>query len=185
MDVGCFIGHDLRQLVYDGAPSANLYAVDIISHWNVGYEMFRDQDHFGAHFIEADILSENTALVPLKGQVDILAVTQVINSWDWDGQIKAAKALTTYTKPGSMVVGNQIGNPIAHEVLLKSIGVPMYRQNPESLKKFWEQVGTETGTKWETQAWMRSFEEMEWDAKDGAWMEPGVGIIEFAIKRIE
>ncbi|KAH8651958.1 hypothetical protein BGZ60DRAFT_520072 [Tricladium varicosporioides] len=63
VDVGCFVGHDLRRLVYDGAPSKNLYGVDIISHWEVGYEMFRDLDHFGATFIEADILSDAPALV--------------------------------------------------------------------------------------------------------------------------
>jgi len=185
VDVGCFVGHDLRRLVYDGAPSSNLYGIDIISHWDVGFEMFRDQDRFEAHFIEADILSDNAALSPLKNKVDVIAVTQVLHSWDWNGQIKAAKALTTFTKPGSMVVGNQIGNPNAQEVVLKAVGVPMYRHNPESFEKFWNQVGSETGTKWETQAWMRSFEQMAWDASDGAWMEPGVAIIEFSVKRIE
>lgn len=82
-----------------------------------------------------------------------------------------------------MVVGNNIGNPKAHEVLLKSIGVPMFRHNPESFEKLWNQVGSETGTKWETQAWMRTFDEMSFDPKDAAWMEDGVGIIEFAVKR--
>ncbi|MCJ1437535.1 hypothetical protein MMC27_006922 [Xylographa pallens] len=153
---------------------------------DVGYEMFRDQGHFAAHFIEADILSgSDPVLSALKGQVDIISVTQVVHQWDWDGQVKAAKSLTTFTKPGSLIVGNQIGNPKAHEVTLQSIGVPMWRHNPQSFEKLWDQVGAETGTKWETQAWMRTFEEMSWDAKDGAWMEDGVVIIEFAVRRIE
>lgn len=185
MDVGCFVGHDFRRLIYDGAPSSNLYGVDIANHWNVGFEMFCDQSHFGAHFIEADILSESPELSSLRGKVNIVSIFQVLHQWDWDGQIKAAKALTTFTKPGSMIVGNQIGNPTAQEIRLKSITIPAYRHNPESIEKFWNQVGNETGTKWKTQAWMKSFEQMGWEAKDGAWMESGVAIIEFAITRLE
>lgn len=186
MDVGCFVGHDLRRLVYDGAPSDKLYAVDIISHWDVGYEMFRDRGRFEAHFIEADIVSQSGKLTQLKGQIDIISITQVIHQWDWDGQINCCKQLTGFTKgPGSMIVGNQIGNPKAQEVTLKSLVVPMYRHNPESFAKLWDQVGSETGTKWETQAWIRTFEEMSFGAQDGAWMEPGVSLIEFVAQRIE
>jgi hypothetical protein len=192
IDVGCFIGHDLRRLAFDSAPSTsnNLYGVDIVSHWNVGYEMFRDKESFKAQFIEADILSAPGSvpgLSLLKGRVDIISTLQVIHQWDWDGQIRAFKALIGFSNPqaGSMIVGNQIGNPKAQEVTLKSLGVPMYRHNPESFKKLWGQIESETGTKWETQAWMRSFKEMSWDPQDGAWMEPGVAIIEFAVRRVE
>ncbi|EPE28840.1 S-adenosyl-L-methionine-dependent methyltransferase [Glarea lozoyensis ATCC 20868] len=184
VDIGCFVGHDLRRLAYDGAPSNNLYGVDIVSHWDVGYEMFRDHDRFRATFIEADILSDAPALMLLKGKIDILSVTQVLHQWDWDAQVKVAKVLTTFTKPGSLIVGNQIGNPNAQEVTLKSVSVPMWRHNPASFEKFWAQVGNETGTKWEVQCWMRSFQEMSWDSKDGAWMEEGVGIIEFVVKQV-
>ncbi|KAF7916440.1 uncharacterized protein EAE98_010739 [Botrytis deweyae] len=138
MDVGCFLRHDLRRLVYDGAPSDKIYAVDIVSHWE---------------FIEADILSESKVLAPLRGQVDIIAVTQLIR----------------FTKgPGSMILGNRIGNPKAQEVTLKSLVVPMWRHNPESFAKLWDQVGQETGTRWETRARMRSFDEMAFGVEDGA-----------------
>ncbi|TGO50348.1 hypothetical protein BOTNAR_0396g00010 [Botryotinia narcissicola] len=121
IDVGCFLGHDLRRLIYDGAPSDKIY-------------------------------------LSISGEVDIIAVTQVIHQWVWEGQVKAAKQLIRFTKgPGSMIVGNQIGNSKAQE-----------RHNPESFAKLWDLVGQETGTRWETQAWMRSFEEMAFGAKDGA-----------------
>jgi SAM-dependent methyltransferase len=184
VDVGCFVGHDLRRLVYDGAPSKTLYGVDIVSHWDVGYEMFRDRSHFGATFIEADILSEEMALTSLKGKVDILCVTQVLHQWQWDAQVKVAIVLSTFTMPGSLIVGNQIGNSLAQEVTLRSVSVPMWRHNPESFEKLWIEVGSKTGTQWEVQSWMRTFEEMSWDPKDGAWMEDGVGIIEFVVKRV-
>jgi hypothetical protein len=84
--------------------------------------MFRDKDLFDANFIEADILSESDpALSPLKGKVDIVSVTHVLHSWDRDGQIKASKALATFTKPGSMIVGSQVGNHKAYEVTVKPL----------------------------------------------------------------
>lgn len=36
LDIGCFLGQDLRRLVADGAPPDKLYAIDIVSHWDVG-----------------------------------------------------------------------------------------------------------------------------------------------------
>jgi hypothetical protein len=82
-----------------------------------------------------------------------------------------------------MVVGNQIGNSTAQEVVLKSIPVPMYRHNSDSFQKMWDLVGAETSTKWEASTQPRTFEEMGRDAKDHAWMEEGVGVIEFVVKR--
>lgn len=185
MDVGTFVGHDLRRLVYDGAPSDKLYGVDIVNHFDVGYNLFRDRDRFKGKFIEADLLSTTSPdLLVLKGQVDIILVSQVLHQWNWDGQLKAAQALSTFTKPGSWIVGNQIGNPEAQEIVLKAIPLPLYRHNVDSIERMFEALGEATGTRWETQAWMRTFEDMGWDPKDGAWMEPNVGIVEFVVKRL-
>ncbi|KAI0157123.1 hypothetical protein GGR52DRAFT_190880 [Hypoxylon sp. FL1284] len=185
MDVGTFVGHDLRRLVYDGAPSDKLYGIDIVSHFDVGYDFFRDRDRFGGHFIEADILSTSSPeLVALKGGVDVVVVSQVLHQWDWDNQLRAAQALTTFTRPGSMIVGNQIGNPEAQAISLRPGSAALWRHNPDTFAKMFEAVGDATGTRWETQAWLRTFEEMGWDAEDGAWMEPNVRVIEFVAKRI-
>ena len=85
LDIGCFIGQDLRRLVADGAPSDRLYAVDVVSHWDVGYDMYRDRDRFSAHFIEADILYPNVELRALMGTVDVVSITHVLHQWDWGG----------------------------------------------------------------------------------------------------
>ncbi|KAI6082970.1 hypothetical protein F4821DRAFT_203361 [Hypoxylon rubiginosum] len=185
MDVGTFVGHDLRRLVYDGAPSENMFGIDIVNLFDVGYNLFRDREHFRGHFIEADILSTTSPeLAPLRGHVDIVVVSQVLHQWDWEGQLKAVQALTTFTKPGSWIVGNQIGNPEAQAVSLMSRSTALWRHNPDSFAKMFEVVGDSTGTRWETQAWLRTFEEMGWDANDGAWMEPNVRVIEFVAKRV-
>ena len=183
MDVGCFLGHDLRRLVFDGAPSTNLYGVDIVSHWGVGYDLFRDRDRFSAHFIEADILSEQSALLALRGQLDIISITHVFHQWDWEGQVVAAKKVCEFTRAGSMVVGCQIGNVEAKDVVSKTIQAPQWRHNPASFQRLWDQVGAETGTKWKCQAWLRSWEDMGWDPKDQAWMEDGARVIDFVVTR--
>ncbi|CAF9936426.1 hypothetical protein IMSHALPRED_010746 [Imshaugia aleurites] len=95
LDIGCFIGQDLRRLVADGAPSDRLYAVDVVSHWDVGYEMYRDRDRFSAHFIEADILYPTAELRALMGTVDVLSITHVLHQWDWAGQVKAVEQLVS------------------------------------------------------------------------------------------
>lgn len=185
MDIGTFIGHDIRRLVYDGAPSENLYGVDIVSHFDVGYDFFRDREHFKGHFIEADFLStDNKELMTLKSNVDVIICSQVLHQWNWEGQVKACKALVSFTKPGSLIVGNQIGNLLAHEITMKMSAAPLWRHNPDSWAKMWEEVSTATGTKWETEGWMRTFSEMGWDEKDAAWMEPDVRLMEFVTKRV-
>ncbi|KAF7855967.1 hypothetical protein EAF04_009923 [Stromatinia cepivora] len=109
MDVGTFIGQDLRQLVYDGAPSTNLYGVDIVNHWETGYEMYRDKEKFHAQYIECDILNPNPALGKLNGKMDIIWVTHVLHQWTWEGQVLAAKNLLTLSRVGTIVAGYRVG----------------------------------------------------------------------------
>nr|POE88026.1 methyltransferase ausd [Quercus suber] len=184
-DVGTFLGHDLRRLVHDGAPSENLYGIDIVSHFDVGYNFFQDREHFKGHFIEADFLSTTAPeLASLRHRVDIIVISQVLHQWDWDGQLKASQVLTSFTKPGSLIVGNQIGNMQSQVFYSKIIPSGVWRHDAESFAKLWNAVGVATSTKWETQAWLRTFEEMGWYAEDSAWMEAGVCVIEFVARRI-
>lgn len=89
IDIGCFLGSDLRRLAFDGAPTENLYGVDIVSHWDVGFVLYRDQDKFKTHFIEADLLSidedndagsgETTPLQALRATADIVSISAVLH----------------------------------------------------------------------------------------------------------
>ena len=76
-DIGCFIGHDLRHLVNDGAPANNLYGFNIIDFWDLGFEMFQDRDWFKAHFVQADIMATDSEFAVFKGELDIIYVAQV------------------------------------------------------------------------------------------------------------
>ena len=174
MDVGSFVGYELRRLVLDGAPTTNLYGVDIVNHWDIGYDLFRDRDRFSVQFIEADILSAHPALLALNGKIDVMNLTHVIHQRNWNGQVEAAKTLCSFTRAGSMIVGCQMGNFAAQCPVLSAVNnIPQYRQNPKSFQRFWNQVGEETGTVWSCQAWLRTFEEMGWDPEDWRWVEDG------------
>ncbi|KAM0721623.1 hypothetical protein Q7P37_002548 [Cladosporium fusiforme] len=184
VDIGCFIGHDLRHLVNDGAPSENLYGLDIVNFWDLGYEMFQDSKKFNAHFIEADLLSSDRSLETLEGRCGIISISQVLHQWDWNGQLQAAKALCKLSAPGSMVVGNQIGNYTASELTLKSLPRPVWRHNVSSFAQLWEQVGTATNTRWECSSSMKSFTEIGWPEEDAAWLEDGARVVEFVVRRL-
>ena len=185
MDVGCFIGQDLRKLVYDGAPSNNMYGVDIVSHWDVGYSMYHDKDTFAAKFIEADMLSDdNPELMKLKGKMDVIEISAVMHQWDWDMQVKAASKLVAFSKPGSMVVGYQMGNMEGKQLLNKSMKLVQWRHDPKSFEKMWNQVGKDTGTTWETKAWLRSWEDMGWNPNvHPNWRQPGDMALDFCVTR--
>ena len=49
LDCGCCVSTDLRQLVFEGAPSERMYGFDIeTGFFDVGYELFRDEERFKA-----------------------------------------------------------------------------------------------------------------------------------------
>lgn len=186
MDIGTFIGHDLRRLVVDGAPSDRLWGIDIVNHFDVGFDFFKDRERWKGKFIEADFLSveTNSALEPLRNSTDIIFLASVLHQWDWTAQVHAATMLTHFTKPGSLIVGLQMGKPVAGQVLAQQLKVPLYIHSSKSFEDMWEKVGAITSTRWETQAWPRSWEYIGVDPADMAWMGPDVQIFEFAVRRM-
>ncbi|CAD6578634.1 MAG: hypothetical protein ASARMPRED_008788 [Alectoria sarmentosa] len=190
IDIGCFIGHDLRQLVIDGAPSSNLYAVDIVSHWDIGYDMFRDRDTFSATFMEADILHPNEALLALKGRIDVINITHVLHQWDWAGQIAVARNLVSLSRgTGALVVGFQVGsagpNRIGPHSEENSLGTKeVFWHSPDTFAKMWEEVGRATGTRWEVQAALWTWEETGWKAGELRYMGDCARILQFVASRV-
>ena len=186
LDIGCFLGQDLRRLVADGAPPDNLYAMDIVNHWDLGYELFRDRDRFSAHFLEADILFPNAELMALRGKVDILYITHVLHQWDWENQAKCLVQLVGLSSgPGAMVVGFQVGS--AGERHIPASGLAKsdaYWHNPSSFAEIWDRVGRETGTRWESRASLMTWEEVGWDPKDTEYLGIAARVIHFVVTRL-
>lgn len=183
VDVGTFIGQDLRRLVVDGAPSTNMYAVDIVNHWDIGFDMFRDRHKFYAHYIESDILYPSPALQELNGKIDIIWVTHVLHQWIWGGQVIAAKNLVALSHIGTLVAGYQVGADVAtHQVPTDLMKAESYLHDPISFPVMWDQVGEETGTKWKTEAEFKTVSEMGWKPEDLPIL--GRRVLEFSVERI-
>ncbi|KAG4031486.1 hypothetical protein MFRU_009g02580 [Monilinia fructicola] len=83
VDIGCFLGQELRQLVWDfeGAPADQLHAVEIVNHWDLGYEYFRDRDRFHVDFFEDDMMHPGAKLSALQGTMDVILVNQIFHQW--------------------------------------------------------------------------------------------------------
>lgn len=158
-----------------------------MSHWDVGYELFNDRSRWKGHFVEGDFLTAATspAFAPVRANTDVIVISQVLHQWVWTQQARGATALVALTKPGSLVVGNQMGKPEAGEVVPEGFTVPLYVQSPESFARLWDEVGAATDTRWETQCWLRAWAHIGIDSKDSAFMGPDVGILEFAARRVE
>lgn len=179
LDVGCFLGQDLRRLVTDGASSENLYAMNIVSHWDLGYKIFRDREIFSAHFIETDILHLNSALQALKGTFNTISISHVLHQWEWNDQVSALKQQAILSRVGAIIVGFQVGSvgfrkrPASE--LAKSSA---YWHNPESFQEIWDQVGEETGTEWLTEAQLKTWDEFGWNPNDTAYLRDDARIIQ-------
>jgi hypothetical protein len=187
VDVGCFIGGDFRQCVFDGAPSKNMIGFDIADHWDVGYELFRDRDKFDGKFVEADLMAVESSdeLKALKGRVGIIHISQMLHQWDWKGQVEAAKKLVYFSKLGTLVIGFQIGSAEAKEVESKSLSAyKHWRHDPASLRRMWDVVGQETGTEWKVEGRVMEWETIGLDKVDVQFMEPGDAPVEFVVERV-
>lgn len=184
LDVGCHIGSDMRRLVADGAPSNNMYAIDIVSHWDVGFNLYHDRDRFDAHFIQADFLSNDPALSAFSNDVDIISVSAVLHQWSWQDQITAAKKLVTFSKPNTIIVGHQIGGITAGPVSLPGAKEQNWKHNAESWEKMWRQVGQETNTVWKIEASLVNFEDLDWDPKSVRFLGPDARVLTWVITRV-
>ncbi|KAJ6092299.1 hypothetical protein N7467_004268 [Penicillium canescens] len=144
LDVRCAVGQELRLLVFDGVPSEHLYALDLRQDFfDMGYDLFNDHDTLKSHFIMVDIFDDNSDLVnKLINKIDIVNAASFFHLFNWDKQVTIAKRLVglLHDKPRSLLIRRQ-----------------HYRYDSATWKKLWEQVGEETGTKWEVEAWMEKW----------------------------
>lgn len=182
LDVGCFIGADLRQLAFDGADTTRLYGMDIVKHWDIGFELYHDRGRFHAHFIEADILSDDKDLQQIPKAVDVISVSAVLHQWNWSTQLAAVQKLIAFSKRNTIVLGYQIGR--AEHCEVKGIGhTTQYLQSPESFAELWREASRATGTKWRVEAHIRTWEHVGWDAADMGWLDPQNRPLDFVVTR--
>ena len=156
LDLGCCLGQDLRKLVYDGAPQANLYGSDIFADYeDAGYALFRDKNRFQGHFIAADIFDEDPEgpLVRTEGTWDVVSIFMFLHTFDLESATRACKRILKLLKndAGSYVIGTQTGEltpkefPLQPPFVEKAGEKTVYRHSRDSFVEMWEKVGREEG----------------------------------------
>lgn len=186
LDVGCYCGTDLRRLVIDGCPQDKLYGIDLVDHWDLGFELFRDQEKFHATFYEGDILHPNKEMRTLFGEVDIVSAIHLLHNWNWETQVTASCQLSSFGKVGTRVVGYQIGtrdNEQARWDIEKEVTRPMWH-TPQTFEKLWSEVGRITETRWQCDSVVRDFEELGHQADETAFLGERAGFLEFIVTRV-
>ena len=191
-DAGCCFGQELRHITYHGGiDSAQLYGFDLEQAFiETGYELFLDRGRLKSTFVAGNVLAapdseEGRQLVTFDGKMDIVFCSSFLHVFDWDQMVLAVKRLVALTKPraGSLVVSKQLGSVNAGRQKMPTSSGFNYRHNAESIKRFWVQVGEETGTRWDVEA---DIYEGLWELGDNqnhAWSEPNQRMLWFKAKR--
>lgn len=184
LEIGVMLGSDLRALVSDGAPSEKLIAVDIVSFWELGYEMFRDGRTFKCKFVEADMMGRNGPLQPYQHSIDIIYISQVLHQWSYERQVEACHRLVDLSRVGCWIVGNQIGGAKGRLAKPFANMPAVWRHDVESWRQMWDRVERESGTKWETETTLMTFTEFGLNESDAANLGEDARFLIFTVKRI-
>lgn len=110
------MGQDLRKLVMDGAPSDNLYGVDLYGGYlNLSYDLFRDRDLLKSHLGQGDILtmaSEGDFLQTVKGTIDIIHIGMLLHCFGLEDQRQLIKRCLELLKSDgkTAIVGTALGD---------------------------------------------------------------------------
>ncbi|KAJ5090700.1 hypothetical protein N7532_009384, partial [Penicillium argentinense] len=181
LDVGCAVGQELRQLVFDGVASENIYASDMRrDFFDIGYDLFADRNTLKSEFIMADIFDDNSDLVKkLTGSVNIVNAASFFHLFSWDQQVQAIKRVITLLRPepGSLLIGRQAGREDPHDPDDKENSPSHFRHDSSTWKKLWDQVRRETGTKWQVETWKE-----EWADVDQVMAKYHVGVQTYKLR---
>ncbi|KAH8898667.1 hypothetical protein GQ53DRAFT_877703 [Thozetella sp. PMI_491] len=157
LDLGCCLGQEIRQLVFDGALSENTYGSDL---WEgffpVGYELFKDEDRLRTTFIPADVFDDSSPLTKLSGMMDIVHTGALFHLFGLEQQEQLALRIVQLLapRPGSMLIGRQSGSEVSGESSRAGdkSGRKSFQHNPQSWAELWARIGEQTGSKWSVEA---------------------------------
>jgi hypothetical protein len=111
--------------------------------------------------------------------------------FDRGKQVQVAKRAVQLLQPraGSLIMGRQVGNDDAGEVVTKGLRgeYTRFRDNEESWRELWDKVGEETGTRWTVETSMEEWG--YWREQLGQWLgkhqgEKGARKLSFVVRRL-
>lgn len=187
LDAGCCFGQDLRKLAFDGVPASSLYGMDVEgSFFDLGFDLFLDREKLaGATFVSGDLLKKDEPFPQFEGAIDIIHASSLLHLFTWNEQVQVATRLAGFTKakPGSIIIGRQVGAEKAGEYRGLNEGSTSYRHNVESFERLWAEVGAKTGSKWKVDAKLDMQDIVKGVNLGQSWMEPGTKRLHFVVTR--
>jgi len=188
LDLGCCFGQDIRRLVNDGVPAEKCYGSDLkLDFMDLGYDLFLDRDRLKTKFIQGDVFDSDSDLNELDGQIDIMHTAAFFHLFGLEEQKQIARRVVKLLRPqkDSLLVGRQVGSVEGGEFPHRTNpGQTMYRHNLQTWRKMWDEIGHETGTRWDVQA-----ETLDWQGyalvKAGeSWQHEGARRLQFSVRRL-
>ena len=183
LDMGCCFGQSIRNLVYDGAPSASLYGIDIEDAFiSLGYEFFKDREKLDSKFIQGDIFDMD--LTPVLGNIDVLQASAFFHLFTRSKQVLAIQKMISILRPvaGSVVVGASLGSAMPGEHELAPGGPSSFRHDPESFAELWMEASLPGGSQWKVES---SLDTVGVAGKEHMpWAEPNMRRIVFTVTRM-
>ncbi|ORZ02453.1 S-adenosyl-L-methionine-dependent methyltransferase [Syncephalastrum racemosum] len=118
LDIGCCTGTDLRHLLWNGYPGADLIGTDISCHYiECGYDLFQDKSSFPGTFVTGDLfdpamLSQTHTeggLNPYRHRVRIVYTGSVIHLLrSVERTREFIQRVTMLLQPGGLFVGTHV-----------------------------------------------------------------------------
>ncbi|RPA82263.1 hypothetical protein BJ508DRAFT_414294 [Ascobolus immersus RN42] len=157
LDLGCCFAQDIRRLIHDGASPSLIYGAELRPEFvELGEELFLDGDkEYGKIYTEVDVFEPST-LETVRGkdgsEFKYVHMAAFLHLWGLEKQHLVLKNVITHllsTAPGSTLLGRQAGNKIPGEYSHPTNSDHnMFRHNPATFKKLFEEVGEELGVEW-------------------------------------
>lgn len=98
----------------------------------------------------------DSPLQKLDGQIDIIHAASFFHLFSWDEQVRVAERVVRLlrARPGSLLLGRQVGNVLAceHAGPAGSRRAARFRHDEGSWERMWAEVGRRTGTRWKVEA---------------------------------
>ncbi|TKA70172.1 hypothetical protein B0A55_05813 [Friedmanniomyces simplex] len=188
LDLGCAFAQDIRRLVADGVDSSECYGADLrLDFLELGYELFNDRDTLKSRFIAADIFDESSPLKELYGQIDIIDASSFFHLFTLAEQKQVARSVIKLMKPrkDTLVVGRQVGNAKASEYPRRNGQGTRFRHDIASWRKMWEEVGEETGVKFDVDGTTHTVESMGMNMNAPELEGEAAMMMEFYVRRLD
>ncbi|RYP07339.1 hypothetical protein DL764_002555 [Monosporascus ibericus] len=145
LEIGFCLGQDIRKLVADGAPSQNIYGVELEAPFiELGYDFFRDKETLKAHLTQADALelTNDSTLSKLTGTMDYVHLGMVIHVFDRDKQRLLLENCVQLLKPqaGTLILGASVGD-------VEGIQTPAgnFMHSDDTFREMWKEISERTG----------------------------------------